>query len=156
MTEEDVKKYAKQTVEDRMALVKELKKRRERKIQNQVVKLIDIFEASTEEATEKATDETMILVWGIALIRKNEEKNLEVRIVSNSLLEKGLRKVVEAIKVAEAIKEVEIPKEQYHDIYVYFSKHLSSYFDVRESNEELIITLKRPEETICEKKKAEE
>jgi len=26
MTEEDVKKYAKQTVEDRMALVKELKK----------------------------------------------------------------------------------------------------------------------------------
>ncbi len=154
MTEEDVKKYAKQTVEDRMALVKKLKKRRERKIQNQVVRLINIFEVSTEEAT----DETIILVWQIALIRKNEEKNLEVRIVSNdtllctdSLSGKGLR------KVAEAIKEVIIPKEQYHDIYVYFSKRLSSYFDVSESDEEqLIIALKRPEETICEKKKAEE
>ena len=158
MTEEDVKKYAKQTVEDRMALVKELKKRRERKIQNQVVKLINIFDESTEETKDEATDETMILVWQIALIRKKEEKNLEVRIVSNdtllctdSLPGKGLR------KVAEAIKEVIIPKEQYHDIYVYFSKRLSSYFDVSESDEEqLIIALKRPEETICEKKKADE
>lgn len=151
MKEQEAKAYAKKVFTERQEKVKKLEEEKEFRVYCQVNNIIKIFEKATE------AEEASISIWEVCLIRSSEnEKNVSVAAVEKAtglyididrLPEKGLK------EVAEAIKNVIIPKELFWDIRDYFGENLSDYFETTTDIAECRIALKNP---ICEREESEE
>lgn len=139
----DIKELAKRVYEER----KEVERR---KIEDSVKKILEIFNASNSLADT-------LLVWQMQLKKENSCKSLDICVSFDKVESQKFHtwkifdssyENVPILKVM--LKELEIPKELLDDLYEYFNKNLSEYFETkRESNYSIIIKLKN--EPICEK-----